>query len=136
MKFWSFLFRKSSSIHSYCVGREPDNCLNDMNVIALERIRLGASFEPYTGTIRCVLTFLRWIKMILYRVFFLKKLVYTHIFMIFFSKQVFTNGRVETSIIVQMIWIWMRSKKEILALLLSHTVDSQVVWALFCTCLK
>jgi len=81
-----FFISKSSFIHSYCVRREPDNFLNEMNVIVLERIRLGASFEQYTGIISCVLTFLRWMKMILYRVFSLKKLVYRHIFMIFFLK--------------------------------------------------
>ena len=115
-------------VHNWA-RRETKNYSNDLNVNALERQYLGASFELHTGPISQVITSLCLITIIAFQIFFLKK-VRIHAYFVISSKQLSRNGRVEPSIIVQMIWIVVRWKKEILAHLLSYIVDSQVSWAL------
>ena len=122
------VFFLEESVHNYA-RRETKNCSNDLSVNVLERQGLGASFELYTVTISQVITSLSLIKIIAFPFFFWKKFAYTLNFVIF-SKQLSTNGRLEPSIIVQMIWLLVRWKKEILAHLLSYIMDSQVSWAL------
>ena len=136
MKFWKSSstlvlcsFFLEESVHNYA-RRETKNCSNDLSVNVLERQGLGASFELYTGTISRVITSLSLIKIITFPFFFSEKSSHTLLILWFFSKQLSTNGLIEPSIIVQMIWIVVRWKKEILAHLLSYIVDSQVSWAL------
>ena len=123
------IFYLKESVHN-CARREIKKCSNDLNDNGLERQGLGAYFEPYSSIISWVINSLHFVKMMECRIFS-KKSSHIIIFCDFFSKQLFTNGRVETSIMVQMIWIVVRWKKEVLAHLLSYTVDFQVVWTLF-----
>ena len=113
-----------------CACRVIDIYPNQINDNASKRMGLRASFERYTGNTSWLITLLHLIKVIRFWIFFSKKLAYSRILWIF-SKQLSTNESVEASIIVQMIWIVVRWKKEVLTHLLSYTVDFQVVWTLF-----
>ena len=62
-------FFLEESVHN-CARRETKNISNDLSVNPLELQDFGASFELYTGIISRVITSLRLIKIIAYRIVF------------------------------------------------------------------